>query len=83
MRLHPERPIDEAIAVVRAVRAASLSLLRSLTAAEWGRRGTHSESGAYSVDDWLRIYASHCHEHADQIRSCAWAGARLTSAART
>ncbi len=68
MRLHPERPIGEAIAVVQAVRAASLALLRSLTEAEWDRRGTHSESGAYSVDDWLQIYAAHCHEHADQIR---------------
>ena len=68
-RLHYDRPIDEAIAVVRAVRAASLSLLESLSADEWDRHGTHSEGGAYSVDRWLEIYAGHPHEHAEQIRA--------------
>ncbi|MCD6058742.1 MAG: hypothetical protein K0Q89_2272, partial [Thermomicrobiales bacterium] len=28
----------------------------------------HSESGPYSVEDWLRIYSGHAHDHADQIR---------------
>ena len=68
-RLHYDRPIAEAVAVVHAVRAASLSLLESLSADEWERTGQHSESGAYSVDRWLEIYAGHPHEHADQIRA--------------
>ena len=51
------------------MRAASLSLLESLTPTEWERTGQHSESGAYSVDRWLEIYAGHPHEHADQIRA--------------
>jgi hypothetical protein len=68
-RLHYDRPIGEAMAVMRAVRAASLALLESLTPTEWERSGVHSESGAYSVDRWLEIYASHPHEHADQIRA--------------
>jgi hypothetical protein len=67
-RLHYDRPIEPSVAVVRAVRAASLQLLGSLSEAEWSRSGTHSESGAYSVDAWLSIYAEHSHEHADQIR---------------
>lgn len=67
-RLHYDRPIATSLAVVRAVRAASLELLRALTPAEWERTGTHAESGAYSVDRWLEIYAEHTHEHADQIR---------------
>lgn len=67
-RLHYDRPIASSLAVLRAVRDASLELLESLTPAEWERAGTHSESGAYSVDDWLRIYARHSHDHADQIR---------------
>ena len=67
-RLHYERPIGEALAVVRAVRTASLGLLRALGPSEWERHGQHSESGPYSVDDWLRIYAAHCHDHAAQIR---------------
>ena len=67
-RLHYERPVGSSLAVLAAVRAASLELLESLTPAEWDRRGTHTESGPYSVDDWLRIYASHSHDHAAQIR---------------
>jgi hypothetical protein len=67
-RLHYDRPIGSSIAVLAAVRAASLELLETLTPAEWDRTGTHSESGSYSVDHWLEIYANHAHEHADQIR---------------
>ena len=67
-RLHYDRPIEASLAVLRAVRAASHGLLQALTDAEWERTGTHSESGAYSVDRWLGIYAEHSHEHADQIR---------------
>jgi hypothetical protein len=67
-RLHYDRPIASSVAVLAAVRAASLDLLERLTDAEWSRSGTHSDSGAYTVDDWLRIYANHSHEHADQIR---------------
>ena len=68
-RLHYDRPIAEAVAVVHAVRAASLSLLEALTPEEWERHGIHTESGAYSVDRWLEIYAPHPHEHAEQIRA--------------
>lgn len=67
-RLHYDRPIEPSLAVLQAVRAASIQLLEALTAEEWRRAGTHSDSGAYSVDDWLRIYAGHAHDHADQIR---------------
>ncbi len=67
-RLHYDRPIQSSLAVLRAVREASLELLESLTDAEWARTGTHTESGAYSVDRWLEIYASHSHDHANQIR---------------
>ena len=67
-RLHYDRPIEPSLEVLRAVRTASLQLLESLTPEEWQRSGTHADSGAYSVDDWLRIYAGHSHDHADQIR---------------
>lgn len=67
-RLHYDRPIEPSIEVLRTVRSASLQLLESLTPAEWQRSGTHSDSGPYSLDDWLRIYANHSHDHADQIR---------------
>jgi len=67
-RLHYERPIAPSLAVLRAVREASLQLLETLDPDEWGRAGTHTESGAYSVEDWLDIYARHPHDHAEQIR---------------
>ncbi len=67
-RLHYDRPIGTSLAVVVAVRAASLELLESLTPGEWARTGSHSESGSYSVERWLEIYAGHPREHADQIR---------------
>jgi hypothetical protein len=68
-RLHYDRPIASSLAVLQAVRSASLELLESLSAHEWNRAGTHSESGAYSVETWLRIYLNHPREHAAQIRS--------------
>ena len=73
-RLHYDRPIGSSLAVLRSVRAASLEMLEALTADEWERSGTHSESGPYSVDDWLRIYASHCRDHAAQIRAAREGG---------
>ena len=60
-------PIDAPLAVLKAVREASSQLLSRLTAEQWEREGTHSESGAYSVERWLTIYSSHGHDHADQI----------------
>src|SRR5918995_3282617 len=67
-RLHYDRPIEPSLEVLRAVRTASLQLLESLGEEEWQRAGTHSDSGQYSVTDWLRIYGNHSHDHADQIR---------------
>lgn len=68
-RLHYDRPIASSLAVLKAVRDASLELLESLGREDWERTGTHSESGPYSVERWLEIYAAHSHDHADQIRA--------------
>lgn len=67
-RNHYGRPIAAALAVVEAVRASSQELLEALTDDEWDRSGSHSESGRYTIDDWLRIYASHPRDHAEQVR---------------
>lgn len=68
-RLHySERPLEGSLEAVRGARASTLALLAVLTEEEWAREGIHSESGRYSVTDWLRIYAAHCHDHADQVR---------------
>ena len=63
-----DRPIAPSIEAMRWAREASLQILERLTDAEWERKATHAESGAYSVDKWLEIYAKHPHEHAAQIR---------------
>lgn len=69
-------PMDLALQTVRAVRANTVPLLRRLTEAQWARRGTHSESGAYGAEDWLRIYAEHLEVHERQVRRilAAWRG---------
>lgn len=79
--LHYDRPIDASLAVFRAVRAASSELLGTLTDADLDRTGTHSESGTYSLRDWLEIYADHAEAHADQIRAAR--AATATGAAPT
>ena len=68
-RLHySERPLEGSLEAVRGARASTLALLEVLSEEEWAREGTHSESGRYSVTDWLQVYAAHCHDHADQVR---------------
>jgi hypothetical protein len=65
--LHYDRPIERSLAVFAAVRDATGELLGQLNDGDWARAGTHTESGAYSVDRWLEIYADHGAAHADQI----------------
>jgi hypothetical protein len=66
--LFPDRPIEPSLAAFAAARDATAPILRRLSEEQWRRAGTHSESGHYTVEDWLGIYAGHAHDHADQIR---------------
>ena len=68
-------PIDVALAAVDAVRANTAALLRRLPAAAWSKAGRHTESGDYTAEDWLKIYADHLENHARQIEAnvAAWA----------
>jgi hypothetical protein len=63
-----ERPTGPALDALRGARATTGQLLDRMTDADWSRAGTHSESGRYTAEDWLRIYADHAHNHAAQIR---------------
>lgn len=68
-RLHyRERSFEASLEAFKAARATTAQILDLMTEADWQRAGHHSESGAYSVVTWLRIYAVHAHNHADQIR---------------
>ncbi len=63
-----ERDIAPALEAFRAARATTAQLLEVMTEEDWAREGTHTESGRYTAEDWLRIYAAHAHNHAAQIR---------------
>jgi hypothetical protein len=69
-----DHPIDAAMLTVEAVRANTVPILKRASEEEWAHVGTHTESGAYSAEDWLRTYAAHCHDHAKQIEAVieAW-----------
>lgn len=71
-------PLEPALATVEAVRANTAALLRRLPEAAWGRVGRHTESGRYTAEDWLRIYAEHLEVHARQIEAnvAAWRATR-------
>ncbi len=71
-------PVASALAVVDAVRAHTVALLRRVPEAAWRRVGRHTESGRYGVEDWLRIYAEHLEGHARQVEDnvARWRAAR-------
>jgi DinB superfamily len=67
-RLHYDsRPIGPSVAALRAARETTAAILERLGDEDWRRSGTHTESGPYSVETWLEIYAAHAHDHAEQI----------------
>ena len=71
-------PLEPALATVDAVRANTAALIRRLPDAAWAREGRHTESGRYTAEDWLTIYADHLEIHARQIEAnvAAWRATR-------
>lgn len=67
-RLRYDRPYETSLELFKYVRLSNAELLERLEPADWLREGTHSESGRYTVETWLTIYAQHAHRHARQIR---------------
>lgn len=63
-----ERDIAPALEAFRAARSTTVQLLERMTEEDWQRTGTHSESGAYGTEIWLKNYAAHAQDHAGQIR---------------
>lgn len=63
-----ERELGPALDAFRAARATTAQLLELMTEEDWARTGTHTESGRYTAETWLEIYAAHAHGHAAQIR---------------
>jgi hypothetical protein len=63
-----ERDMAPALEAFRSARESTLQLLKTMSEDDWQRAGTHTESGHYSTEKWLTIYANHAHDHAAQIR---------------
>ena len=70
------RPIGPALVTIEAVRANTVPILEAMTEADWKKMGTHTESGPYGTEDWLRSYGEHLEVHAAQVRRnvAAWKG---------
>jgi DinB superfamily len=66
--LTSDRPIEPSLEAMRWARETSAQLLERMTEEDWRRVGKHTESGPYSAEDWLTIYAAHAHDHAEQIK---------------
>jgi hypothetical protein len=73
-------PIEPALAVVEAVRANTAALLRRLPEEAWSASGKHTESGRYTAEDWLNVYAEHLEKHSGQIdrNLAAWKEAQTS-----
>jgi hypothetical protein len=67
-RLYYDRPHEVSLELFHLARQSTAEILDRLTPAEWVREGTHTEAGAYGVEDWLKTYSEHAHKHARQIR---------------
>ncbi|MCI0820602.1 MAG: DinB family protein [Chloroflexi bacterium] len=70
-------PLEAALLTVEAVRANTVPILRRMSEEDWASAGTHTESGAYTAEDWLRTYAAHLEEHTLQVQGvvAAWEAA--------
>lgn len=63
------RKISQALEMFRKLRAENFELLKDLPEETYRRTGEHSERGALSLFDLLRIYAEHAEAHARQIQN--------------
>jgi len=63
-----QRELTPSLEAFRYARATTAQLIDLMSEEDWHREGTHSESGSYTAEDWLKIYAAHAHNHAAQIR---------------
>ena len=72
-----DHPLEAALLAVEAARANTVPILHRMSDADWASAGTHSESGAYTAEEWLLTYAAHLEQHTQQVRSvvAAWEAA--------
>jgi uncharacterized damage-inducible protein DinB len=68
------QPLEPSLAACEAARGRTVPVLRAMSESDWAKEGRHTESGQYTAQDWLRIYAEHLEKHAGQIERnlAAW-----------
>ncbi len=67
-KLTSDRPIEPSLEAMRWARETCAQLMERMTEEDWHIVGTHTESGTYSTEDWLKSDAAHAHDHAEQIK---------------
>ena len=67
-RQYVRNDAHEALAAFTRRRAEVLTLLRSLSPAEWQRSGIHLRRGRLTLGDWVASLAGHDDNHLDQLR---------------
>jgi hypothetical protein len=66
--LYYDRPVAGSLAAFAGARAATVPILEQMTDEQWARSAHHPEQPDFGTESWLRYYAQHAHDHADQIR---------------
>lgn len=63
-----KREIEPSLRAFEYARSSTAQILDAMTEDDWHRAGVHSESGPYTAETWLEVYAAHAHGHAEQIQ---------------
>ncbi len=61
--VYHQRDLDEELALIQACRASMTRILRTLPAADFQRRGIHSEAGPLTLADFLQKSVNHVAHH--------------------
>ena len=64
---YKELPIESSLALFKASREASLTIIKRLTPELLNNSGVHTESGEYTIKKWIDGYTRHPQEHAEQL----------------
>ncbi len=62
-----ESDLEEALAIIRLVRAINFRLLKSVADSSWLNFCVHSVRGKMTLEDWLVTYVSHIPHHVQQM----------------
>lgn len=73
-RLFYDRPVQSSLELFRAVRTSTSEIIRRMSEQDWTREGMHSETGRFTPEKWLEIFAKHAATHAEQIARTKAAG---------